>query len=151
MGSIIYLTLSTIDTEINDVDQRTIYKATMLKSCLSKSTLQAALRSGMTTQQLKDPALIIAKLKERCSAGRNNHVRRQQFQSRCQRKDESVEDWLCDLRDLATKADFATGCCALWEPGRLLGQVIFGVHDDEDKRRLLEKGAGLTLDQAVEL
>lgn len=102
-------------------------KATVLKSCISKNTLQAVFRSGLCAEHMANPEEIITMLRTRCNTGRNNDVWFQQFQSRCKRQDDSVEDWLCDLRDLAQKADFATGYCANCEPERLLGQVIFGV------------------------
>ena len=121
-----------------------------MKHSLLKSTFQALLRSGLTAAQLLDPNVIIDTLKQRCNSGRNVHVWRQRFQLRVQRPNESLDDWLCDLRDLATKADFATGCCVDSEKARLLQQLIFGAQDDEDRRRLLEKGSTLTLDQAIE-
>ena len=145
----VYIALSTIDTELPQND-RPAYKANLLKHSLSKSTFQALLRSGLTAAQLLDPNVIIDTLKQRCNSGRNVHVWRQRFQLRVQRPNESLDDWLCDLRDLATKADFATGCCVDSEKARLLQQLIFGAQDDEDRRRLLEKGSTLTLDQAIE-
>ena len=145
----VYIALSTIDTELPQND-RPAYKANLLKHSLSKSTFQALLRSGLTAAQLLDPNVIIDTLKQRCNSGRNVHVWRQRFQLRVQRPNESLDDWLCDLRDLATKADFATGCCVDSEKARLLQQLIFGAQDDEDRRRLLEKGRTLTLDQAIE-
>ena len=145
----VYIALSTIDTELPQND-RPAYKANLLKHSLSKSTFQALLRSGLTAAQLLDPDVIINTLKQRCNSGRNVHVWRQRFQLRVQRPNENLDDWLCDLRDLATKADFATGCCANSEKARLLQQLIFGAEDDDDRRRLLEKGSTLTLDQAID-
>ena len=148
----IYLALSTISTGITDADARKEYTANVLKSRLSKATLQVVLRSGLTAEQLKDPGAIITLLQTRCNAGKNDHIWRQQFQSRRQRKGESIDDWLCDLRDIATRCNFAK-CCATCrvncEADRILGQIIFGVFSDDDRRRLLEKGATLTVDAAI--
>lgn len=148
----IYLSLSTINTCITDDDQRREYTANVLKSRLSKATLQVVLRSGLTSNQLKDPAAIITLLQTRCNAGKNDHIWRQQFQSRQQRKGESIDEWLCDIRDIATRCNFAK-CCATCrvacEADRILGQIIFGVYSDDDRRRLLEKGATLTVDAAI--
>lgn len=144
----IFLDLSTIDTALDQAD-RPKYKANLLKSSMSKATLAAILSSGLSAAELIDPVAIIAKLRERCNAGRNHHVWRHTFALRKQRENELVDDWLCDLRDIARKCEFANGCCAACEPTRILGQVVFGAFSDEDRRKLLEKGAALTLDDAV--
>jgi hypothetical protein len=60
-------------------------------------------------------------------------------------------NWLCDLRDLVRKCEFETDCCADCQPTRILGQVVYGVYDDEIRRKPLEKGATLTLDQAIDI
>jgi hypothetical protein len=51
--------------------------------------------------ELGDPDIIIDKIHERCNTGRNCHVWRQQFAFRIQREKESVDSWVCGLRDLA--------------------------------------------------
>ncbi len=48
----IFLELSTINTALDAADQPR-YKANVLKSCMSKSTLMALLTSGMSTTTLK--------------------------------------------------------------------------------------------------
>jgi hypothetical protein len=98
-----------------------------------------------------DHEVVIQKLRERCNAGRNRHVWRQQFALCKQRANEAADNWLCDLRDLARKCEFATDCCANCQPTRILGQVVYGVYDDEIRRKLHEKGATLTLDQAIDI
>ncbi len=67
------------------------------------------------------------------------------------RTNEAADNWLCDLRDLARKWEFATDCCANCQPTRILGQVVYGVYDDEIRRKLLEKGVTLTLYQAIDI
>ncbi|KAK4027309.1 hypothetical protein OUZ56_016319 [Daphnia magna] len=47
------------------------------------------------------------------------------------------------------KCEFEKDCCAACQNTRLLGQVVFGVFDDEVRRKLLEQGATLILDQAL--
>ena len=96
---------------------------------------------GLSPTDLVDADVIIKKLQERCNAGRNCHVWRQQFASRVQRDSESVENWLGDLRDIARKCEFEKDCCAACQNTRLLGQIVFGVSDDEVRRKLLELGA----------
>jgi hypothetical protein len=144
----IFLTLSTINTALPQGD-RPEYIANILLSCLSKSTLKAVLTMGLAAAELKDADIIIGKLQERCNAGRNCHVWRQKFSSRAQRDTESADSWLSDLRDLARKCEFEKDCCAACQNTRILGQVVFGVFDDEVRRKLLEQGATLTLDIAL--
>jgi hypothetical protein len=76
-------------------------------------------------------------------------VWRQQFAAKTQGVQQSADDWLCELRDLARKCEFATDCCANCEKTRILGQLIFGVESDEVRVKLLEQGATLSLDQAL--
>ena len=42
-------------------------------------------------------------------------------------------------------------CCNKCEATRILGQLVHGVADDENRRKLLEVGDGLTLDDAVRI
>ena len=144
----IFLELSTINTGLPE-NERPRYKANILKSCLSKSTLTALLTSGMSADNLNNPEEIIKKLRERCNSGRNRHVWRQQFASRQQREGETIDDWLCDLRSLSSKCEFQEDCCAACEPTRILGQIVYGVRNEEDRRKLLEKGPALQLDDAL--
>ncbi|KZS05446.1 Uncharacterized protein APZ42_031345 [Daphnia magna] len=144
----IFLELSTIDTALNAAEPPR-YKANVLKSCMSKSTLTALLTSGMSAADLQDPAAIITALKDRCNAGHNCHVWRQQFSSRVQRDKEAIDDWLCNLRSISSNCEFGTDCCDACEPTRILGQLVLGVHSDDDRRQLLELGPTLKLDDAL--
>ena len=144
----IFLSLSTINTALPQ-PERPQYIANILLSCLSNSTLKAVLTMGLSATDLEDADVIIKKLQERCNAGRNCHVWRQQFASRVQREAESIDSWLSDLRDLSRKCEFEKDCCAACQNTRLLGQMVFGVLDDDVRRKLLELGAKLTLEKAI--
>jgi hypothetical protein len=76
-------------------------------------------------------------------------VWRQQFSAKKQGVQQAADDWLCELRDLARRFEFATDCCANCELTRILGQLIFGVESDDVRVKLLEQGATLTLDMAL--
>ncbi|KAI9557223.1 hypothetical protein GHT06_017045 [Daphnia sinensis] len=104
---------------------------------------------GLSDIELGDPDIIIGKLRERCNAGRNCHVWRQQFAHRTQREKESADGWITELRDLAQKCEFDSDCCRNCQDKRLLGQIIYGVHSDDFRKKLLQKGAALELDQAI--
>jgi hypothetical protein len=122
---------------------------TLLISWLSTDTLQAVLSVGLTDAQLDDHTVVIGHLCSRCNAGHNRHVWRQQFSAKKQGVQQGVDDWLCELRDLARKCEFATDCCANCEPTRILGQLIFGVGSDNVRVKLLEHGVTLSLDMAL--
>ena len=101
--------------------------------------------------QLSDPDAIIAHLRSRANAGRSRHVWRQKFGHRDQRPNEALDDWLCDLRDIARKCEFSADCCTNCEATRILGQIIRGVNQDDLQCKLLEKGDSITLDSAIAL
>ncbi|XP_045025183.1 uncharacterized protein LOC123469907 [Daphnia magna] len=144
----IFLSLSTIDSAL-DAGERAVYKAHTLLSCLSTDTLQAVLSMGLTDTHLDNHTVVIDHLRARCNASRNRHVWRQQFSAKKQGAQQSADDWLCELRDLARKCEFQTDCCARCEPTRILGQLIFGLESDEVRVKLLEQGVALTLDAAL--
>ena len=77
----IFMALSTINTSLPQAD-RSSYTANILLSCLSKPTMRAICSMGLSDIELDDPDIIIGKLRERCNAGRNCHVWRQQFAHR---------------------------------------------------------------------
>ena len=106
----VFLSLSTIETALPE-PERPAYKRNILLSCLSKQTLATVINMGLSDEQMASHTEIIKKLRERCNAGRNKHVWRHQFAARKQRAGEPVDDWLCELRDLASKCEFNT-CCA---------------------------------------
>lgn len=144
----IFLKLSTIDTTLPEAE-RGEYKANKRLSCLSTTSLQAILTMGLSSRELNNHAIIITKLRERCNAGRNKHVWRQQFSTKKQEDGQAADDWLCELRDIARKCKFVSDCCANCDPTRILGQVVAGVRDDEARVKLLDKGKDLTLDSAL--
>ena len=105
----------------------------------------------LTDAKLGNHETVIEKLRERCNAGRNRHVWHQQFPLSKQRAYQAADNWLCDLRELARKCEFDVDCCANLQPTRILGQLVYRVYDDEIRRKLLEKEATLSLDQAIEI
>lgn len=145
-----YLRLSTINEIVPAIEQPR-YKADMLMTCLSQTTFKIIKSSGLTAEQLRDPAEIIEALKTRCNAGKNKNVWRVQFTQRKQQKGESFDDWLCDLRALSQKCEFAKNCCALCETARMLDQILAGVYSEEHRCKLFEKGDTLSYNEAVTL
>ena len=144
----LYIRLSTIDEGVA-AHAREQYKATLLLSSLAPNTLNAVVNARLGDAAMASSTLILQYLEDRCNAGKNKHVWRQQFSACIQRPNLSVDSWMCELREIARKCEFATGCCHLCEPERILGQIIFGLADNEVRVKLLEVGPGLTLDHAV--
>ena len=104
---------------------------------------------GLTETQLDDSEEVIKAMRNRCNAGRNCHVWRHKFAFSMQREHQRVDDWLCELRDLARKSEFETDCCAKYTPTRILGKIVIGVQSNTVRVDLLKKGTALTLDDAL--
>ncbi len=107
----VYLALSTIDSVL-EANARPAYKKNVLLSCMSNQSLRTLLNKSLTADEMDNHGTIITWLKKRCNAGRNRHVFRRQFALRTQRQGEALDNWLCDLRDLAQKFNFGDDCCA---------------------------------------
>ncbi|EFX78758.1 hypothetical protein DAPPUDRAFT_245786 [Daphnia pulex] len=93
-------------------------------------------------------ALMIKPLRERCNTGKNKRVWRQQFKSCTHRQGLSVDNWLCELRDLARKCEFET-CCNRCDAEQMLDQSLFGLHDRQVQLKLFDIGPTITIDQAI--
>ncbi|KRY64366.1 hypothetical protein T4A_4571 [Trichinella pseudospiralis] len=61
----------------------------------------------------------------------NHLVDHQKLTTRKRHANESVDEWLSDLHSIASKCEFPSHCCGDGETIRLLGQVIFGVNNDD--------------------
>ena len=91
--------------------------------------------------------LIIKYLEDRCNAGKNKRVWRQQFKSCIQRPNVSIDNWMCELQELSRKCKFEA-CCNRCEIEQMLDQFMFGLADKEVQLKLFDVGPALTLDQA---
>ena len=78
----VFIRLSNID-EVLEQARRAQYKADVLISCLSPTTLHTVMSMELTDEDLRNPTTIITKFEERCKAGRNEHVWRYQFHCNC--------------------------------------------------------------------
>ena len=145
----LYIKLSTIDEAYQSAAGREECKATQLLTCMSANILNIVVNARLDDAAMKDSTLIIKYLEDLSNAGKNNHVWRQQFNSCVQRQGLSIDNWLCELRDLARKCEFETGCCHLCEPERMLGQIIIGLTDKDVRIKLLEIVPSLTLGQTI--
>ena len=76
---------------------------------------------------------------------------RHKFGNRVQRPNEALDEWLCELRDIARKCDFIADCCAKYETAHILNQIIRSVNQETLQCKLFGKGEVLTLDTAIAL
>ena len=115
---------------------------------MSPNTLGAVVNAGLEVTAMEDVTQLIEYLRERCNAGKNKRVWRQQFKTCTQRQDLSIDNWLCELRDLSRKYEFET-CCSRCDAEQILDQFLFGLNDREIQQKLFDIGPSLTLDQAT--
>ncbi|EFX62340.1 hypothetical protein DAPPUDRAFT_262513 [Daphnia pulex] len=97
---------------------------------------------------MEDVTKIIEYLIERCNAGKNKRIWRQQIKSCTQRQRLSIDNWLCKLRHLARKCEFET-CCNRCDVEQILDHFLFGQHDREVQLKLFDIGPTLTIDQPL--
>jgi len=88
---------------------------------------ETVVNAGLGARAMDDVTQIIDYLRERCNAGKNKRVCRQQFKSCTQRQGLSIDNWLCELRDLARKCEFET-CCNRCDDNRCLATVRLPQH-----------------------
>ena len=143
----LFIALSTID-EVIAPAAREKYKANLLLSSVSPETLNAIVNARLDDAAMADSTQIIKHLEERCNAGKNKHVWRHQFNICAQRPNLSIDNWLCELRELSRKCEFAS-CCHNCEPERMMERIICGLADHETRVKLMEVGDNLTLDQVI--
>ena len=122
-----------------------------LMNCFSERTMEYFLNLGLDSQQEKDPELIIERLSCLVSSGNNHNIHRQEFQMRIQNPDETFDNWMAALKELADQAHFDLDCCGKCKDARLLQQVIYGLAKLETRNMLMEIGTGLTLEQATRI
>ena len=144
------LRLSNIDTGV-EASAQPSYKANIIQSCLSSHSFTALESSGLTEAQLEYPDAITRYLRARANARRNRHVWRPMFGNRVQRPNDALDDWLCDLRDIARKCEFFADCYAKCETTNILAQVIRAMKKDALQCKLFEVSDSLTLYTAIAL
>ena len=106
---------------------------------------------GLFENDLTDPEVIIQQLRDKCNLGPNRHVWRQKFARKKKRAKEVADNWFCKLRELASKFEFHKDCCGKCQPTRILGQIVFGVYNDDVRRKLLYRCDILKLDEEIEI
>lgn len=77
-----------------------------------KVNTSAVITIGFSATRMASNTDTIAKLRDICSTEHNRHFWQQQFALKKQHENETADNWLCELRSLARKCEFATDCCA---------------------------------------
>jgi len=143
----IFIDLSTIK-DLVPGPQQPKYMAILLLSCMSPNMLKTVVNAGLGATVMEDVTKIIEYLIERCNAGKNKRIWRQQIKSCTQRQRLSIDNWLCKLRHLARKCEFET-CCNRCDAEQMLDYFLFGQHDREVQLKLFDIGPTLTIDQPL--
>ena len=116
-----------------------------LQLCFSRETLNVVDNLGLTTDERKDQALIIAAMKSHVEGRVNETIERRNLRRRTQQVGESFDDYLVSLRELAKTCNFCNNDCLR---KAIRNQIIEGLLDGEIIQELLQV-KDLTLDQAI--
>ena len=106
----------------------------MLESCLGSDRLKICNSLTFSTVETKDMKTVIMKLEETFIGELNKTYERYMFNLRKQQSDESIDDYVTDLRNLAKSSKF---CDCLGE-SFLRDCIVMGVRDLETRKKLLE-------------
>ena len=110
-----------------------------LQLCFSRETLNIVENLGLTAEQKRDQALIIAALKQYVEGRVNETIERRNFRQRSQQVGEAFDDFLVSLRDLAKTCNFCNNECL---QKAICDQIIEGLQDNQELLQVRE----LTLD-----
>lgn len=93
----------------------------------------------------ENPDDLINKFRELCNPQKNVIVIRHKFNSRIQKKEESAESYITDLRRLANDCDFGD-----LKDDLIRDRIVCGIQNENVRKQML-KERNLTLERAVEL
>ena len=130
-------------TKLADKDKK-IVAATLL-SIMGKECLHVCRNLPMTADERQDADVILTKLSEYFIPKRNKIYERYVFNSRCQKADESFDQFLTALRKLAATCKFDT-----FEDEMLRDRIVTGLRDHGHRERLLREST-LTLQKAIDI
>ena len=106
-----------------------------LQLCFSRDTLNIVDNLGLTADQRQDQAQIISALKAYVDGHVNESVERRNLRQRTQHVDETFDDFLVALRDLAKTCNFCSNECL---QKAIRDQIIEGLQDGEAIQELLQ-------------
>ena len=103
-------------------------------------------RYGLPVAQDADVNAVITAMQAHLRRQRNVIIDRRDFFTRVQELGETVDDFLCGLKEIASFCDFCHHCL----DNRFRDRIVVGTRDEEARRRMLEK-PDLTLHKAVDI
>ena len=103
-------------------------------------------RYGLPVPEDADIDTIIAAMQAHLRRQRNVIIDRRDFFTRVQEPGETVDDFLCGLKEIASFCDFCHHCL----DNRFRDRIVVGTRDEEARRRMLEE-PDLTLQKATDI
>ena len=103
-------------------------------------------RYGLPVAQDAGVDTIITAMQGHLRRQRNVIIDRRDFFTRVQEPGETVDDFLCGLKEIASFCDFCHHCL----DNRFRDRIVVGTRDEEARRRMLEE-PDLTLQKAVDI
>ena len=120
-------------------------QSALLRYTFSSDTRKIYNSLGLTAQQKEDPDVIIDELQKFAKGTINEILERHCFNNRKQQDGETFDDFLTELKVLATNCNY----CAACYPNILRDRIVEGVISDELRGKLIEEKT-LDLEKAVE-
>ena len=132
---------------LNKHDANTQYAA--LITCLSDETLKVVTNLSLAPADKQNVEKIIEALSVHAQGQLNVIIERRAYNLRVQHENETFDDFLTDLRELAKTCDFCQhGDCM---NQRLRDSIVVGIKEGDTTEKLLEKSSTLTLDKTIDV
>ena len=103
-------------------------------------------RYGLPIPEDADIDTVISAMQAHLRRQRNIIIDRRDFLTRFQEPGETVDDFICGLKEIASFCDFCHHCM----DSRLRDSIVVGIQDEDARRRMLEE-PDLTLQKAVDI
>ena len=130
---------------ISNMSARTVeYQRSYLITTMGMEAL--ALYNGLDPADNDTAADIINKLNTHILGETNETFERYKFNTRIQKKEESIDTYVAVLKTLAKSCNF----CACLKDTLLRDRIVLGVRDDDTRQRLLQE-RGLTLQSCLDI
>ena len=134
-----YVMLSRLDQKENKM------QAAMLRYTFTSDTRKIYNSLSLSDAQKEDPTAIITALETFAKGTINETLERHKFNCRQQQDGEKFDDFLTELKVLATNCNFCVTCY----PGLLRDRIVGGIQSDHVRKLLLAE-KNLTFETAVE-
>ena len=134
-----YVLLSDYQRQTDEV------KAARLRYTFSAETRKIYNSLSLSSEEKKDPAIILQEIKKFAKGLVNETMERHQFNSRQQHEGETFDMYFTELKILITNCGFCAQCL----DGLLRDRIVGGIRSDEVRKELLSE-RNLTLQKTLE-